>query len=118
MLATLLRSLSLTAILFLMVTTIIYWRAIARALYRARIVLCAALFLALVLFIAGCATPHRSSAASHTIKTYEGRCDGLVKCEEWKDKHSAGAIFFFSDPASQGFCDKYTNQSGIGGSSW
>ena len=69
-----------------------------------------------VLAIAGCATPHRSSHTTHTLEYFRGRSDGLVSREEWRDKYSAGCGFLFTDPSSQGFCDKQTNA--FGGGSW
>jgi len=71
-----------------------------------------------VFILCGCATPHRDSQSTHSIKRYQGRQDGMIASEEWRDEHRAGAIFFFTDPSSQGFCDKFTNQPGLGGSSW
>jgi hypothetical protein len=71
-----------------------------------------------VMALCGCAGIHRYNEASHSIKTYHGRSDGLIGVEEWRDDHKVGARFFFADPTSQGLCDRYTNQPAIGGSGW
>lgn len=68
--------------------------------------------------LSGCATPHRISESTHTLKKYQGRGDGLVSVESWQDYHKAGASFFFEDPSSQGFYDTFTNQAALGGGSY
>jgi hypothetical protein len=74
--------------------------------------LCAA-----ALCVGGCACPRRRADTSHRIEYFQGREDGLVVREEWRDSESGGGVFIFADPNVQAMTALHTNQSALGGGS-
>jgi hypothetical protein len=74
--------------------------------------------LALTVALCGCAAPHRHSKASHTIETFTGRPDGLIRREEWLDEAGGGGCFFLATADVQSLCDNHTNQTALGGGSY
>ena len=65
----------------------------------------------------GCACPHRRAASVHTVEIFQGRDDGLVACEEWRDTEGGGGFFLFADPTVQNMAAIHTNQTALGGGS-
>jgi hypothetical protein len=66
---------------------------------------------------ASCACPHRKGECSHVVETFQGRPDGLVHREVWRDAEQGGGQFIFSDPAAGQLFASHTNQSALGGGS-
>ena len=73
--------------------------------------------LPLLLLLGGCAVPHRSSLAKHSLANFAGRPDGMISLEMWSDKESGGGWFLLADPDVQAFHVVHTNQTAIGGGS-
>ena len=73
-------------------------------------------FLTLTL-AAGCACPHRRAESVHLIELFDGRPDGLVARETWRDHESGGGCFLFTDPTVQAMTAIHTNQQALGGGS-
>ena len=74
-------------------------------------------FLLSALALAGCASPHRAAVTTHEIYRYQGRCDGLIAYEAWKDSERGGGWFLFTDPDVQSINAIHTNQTALGGGS-
>jgi hypothetical protein len=66
---------------------------------------------------AGCACPHRNSQSLHVIESFDGRSDGLISRETWRDTEKGGGQFLFTDPSVQTMVAMHTNQSALGGGS-
>ncbi len=77
----------------------------------------ARLSLALPLLIVGCAIPHRKAVTTHTVESFQGRPDGLLSREEWRDSEGGGGFFLFADPNVQAMTANHTNQCALGGGS-
>jgi hypothetical protein len=77
---------------------------------RALCALCAVL-------LAGCAIGPRGPVVSHELRCYEGRADGLVREERWKDAAGLRAFYLFTDPSAQNIVAWHTNQVALGGCS-
>jgi hypothetical protein len=77
------------------------------------------LFALLAVFVVfpGCACPHRKAATIHSVEIFEGRDDGLVAREEWRDTEGGGGLFLFADPTAQNMAAIHTNQTALGGGS-
>jgi hypothetical protein len=69
------------------------------------------------LIVAGCACPHRRAETTRTVETYDGRDDGLIERETWRDSEAGGGLFLFTDPAVQSLAAFHTNQTALGGGS-
>jgi hypothetical protein len=54
---------------------------------------------------------------SHELRCYEGRVDGLVREERWKDAAGLRAFYLFTDPSAQNIVAWHTNQAALGGCS-
>jgi len=75
------------------------------------------LLLPSTLFFASCSCPHRKAESCHIIESFEGRPDGLIGRETWRDTEMGGGTFLFTDPAVQSMVAVHTNQSNLGGGS-
>jgi len=71
----------------------------------------------LAFLLSGCACPHRSAVTAHVVERYQGRPDGLVARETWKDAEGGGGFFLLADPNVQAMSAIHTNQSALGGGS-
>ena len=69
------------------------------------------------LLLAGCAVPPSGPVVSHSIERFEGRSDGLVCKETWRDKAFTHGWYLFADPAMQSVHAWHTNQAALGGCS-
>jgi hypothetical protein len=65
----------------------------------------------------GCACPHRKAVSLHTVEIFQGRDDGLVAREVWRDTEGGGGFFLFADPTVQNMAAIHTNQTALGGGS-
>ena len=72
----------------------------------------------LCLFLCGCAHPHRTGYSTREIRVYQGRTDGLVRVETWKDVERGGGTFLLTDPAIASLTAFHTNQTELGGGSY
>jgi hypothetical protein len=68
-------------------------------------------------FCLGCACPHRKAVSVHRVEIFQGRADGLVAREEWRDSEGGGGFFLFADPTVQNMAAIHTNQTALGGGS-
>lgn len=71
----------------------------------------------LTLVCCSCASPHRSSSATHERRTYQGRSDGLVSLDVWTDTEKGGGVFFLTTADVQSLGAIHTNQTALGGGS-
>ena len=71
----------------------------------------------LILSLPGCACPHRKALTTQSIEWFEGRTDGLVAREAWRDQEGGGGFFLFADPTVQAMTATHTNQYALGGGS-
>lgn len=69
------------------------------------------------LLLTGCAYPHRTALTTHELRRYQGRPDGLIALETWRDSERGGGVFFCTDPKVQSFAASHTNQTALGGGS-
>jgi hypothetical protein len=67
--------------------------------------------------LCSCSCPHRSAESWHMVESFEGRPDGLVCRETWRDTEKGGGEFLFTDPSVQSMVAIHTNQSALGGGS-
>lgn len=67
-----------------------------------------------VFLLAGCASPHMSARATHELRHYAGRPDGLLSVETWTDSHGGGGWFLCSDSSLASLADYHTNMFGGG----
>lgn len=67
--------------------------------------------------LCGCACPHRKALTSHTVELFDGRADGLLARESWRDQEGGGGFFLFADPNVQAMTAVHTNQFALGGGS-
>ncbi len=51
----------------------------------------------------------------HSVEFFQGRDDGLVAREVWRDTEGGGGFFLFADPTVQNMAAFHTNQSALGG---
>ena len=65
----------------------------------------------------GCSTPHRAGEALHKLEKFDGRQDGLVSRETWRDRENGGGWFLFADPDITAMAAVHTNQTALGGGS-
>jgi hypothetical protein len=72
---------------------------------------------ALSLLFSGCACPHRKAESIHVVETFDGRLDGLIHRETWRDGEQGGGEFLFTDPAAGQLFAAHTNQNALGGGS-
>ena len=72
---------------------------------------------ALLIAAGGCACPHRVAVTLHTVELFQGRTDGLMARETWRDQEGGGGFFLFADPDVQNMAAIHTNQSALGGGS-
>ena len=68
-------------------------------------------------FLPGCACPHRKAESSASVEWFEGRGDGLICRETWRDAEQGGGEFMLTDPAAGQLFACHTNQSALGGGS-
>jgi hypothetical protein len=74
-------------------------------------------FSAACLLAQGCACPRRVAETTHSIEWFQGRADGLVQRETWRDAEAGGGLFLFTDPAVQQMLALHSNQAALGGGS-
>jgi len=53
----------------------------------------------------------------HELRTYQGRPDGMVALETWRDTEKGGGWFLLTDPNVTGLLAIHTNQTALGGGS-
>ncbi|HEV2350836.1 MAG TPA: hypothetical protein VG028_13425 [Terriglobia bacterium] len=66
---------------------------------------------------AGCAETRRKATTTREIHFYQGRPDGLVAIETWRDIEKGGGWFLMTDPTVQSISATHTNQAALGGGS-
>lgn len=71
-----------------------------------------------ILLLTGCAAPHRAATATHEHREFNGRVDGLVSEDVWRDSERGGGIFFLSTSDVQLLSATHTNQTALGGGSF
>lgn len=62
-----------------------------------------------VVALCGCTIAPHGSKATHYTWTYQGRQDGLVRCEKWTDRSSGGGALFLMDPTLNNVALYHTN---------
>jgi hypothetical protein len=72
---------------------------------------------AVCILLQGCACPRREAETTRSVEWFEGREDGLVWRETWRDTEAGGGVFLFTDPAVQQMTALHTNQAALGGGS-
>jgi hypothetical protein len=86
--------------------------------HRIALVFAFLVFLCGFFLLTGCAIPPSGPVVSHTIHRYEGRPDGLIAVEEWRDKAFSHGWYLFVDPTMQNINTWHTNQAALGGCSY
>src|SRR3974390_3321179 len=76
------------------------------------------LFNSLLIVAMGCAHPHRTGCSSHEVRIYQGRSDGLIRVETWKDLEKGGGTFLLTDPSVASLTVYPTNQDDPRGGSY
>jgi hypothetical protein len=71
----------------------------------------------LCLVLTGCAVVPRGPITSHSVERFQGRSDGLVAREIWKDAAFTRGIYVFTDPKLTTVTAWQTNQTALGGCS-
>jgi len=71
----------------------------------------------ILILLPACACPHRQAETTRTVEWFEGRPDGLLARECWRDSEGGGGFFFFADPTVQAMTALHTNQDDLGGGS-
>lgn len=69
------------------------------------------------LSLAGCAIQPRGPVVSHVVERFEGRHDGLIQREVWKDDAFTRGIFLLTDPSLTGVEITHSNITELGGCS-
>lgn len=65
----------------------------------------------ILIALCGCTIAPHGSQATHTVKSYQGRKDGLVMVERWTDRSAGGGALFMMDPSIANFAGGHTNSA-------